>query len=61
VLTLDAIARIHAEQGRTGDARKMLDTADRAMPAAHHLVSDSDRIDRDRARSLLELGAEGSI
>jgi hypothetical protein len=54
VLALDALARIHAEQGRTDDARTMLDTADRIMPAAHHLVTDNERIDRDRARSLLE-------
>jgi predicted ATPase/DNA-binding SARP family transcriptional activator/predicted negative regulator of RcsB-dependent stress response len=60
VLALDALARIQAEQGRTSNARTMLDTADRVMPAAHHLVSESDRIDRDRARSLLELAAERS-
>jgi predicted ATPase/DNA-binding SARP family transcriptional activator len=54
VLALDTLARIHAEQGRTNDARTTLDTADRIMPAAHHLVSDNERVDRDRARSLLE-------
>jgi hypothetical protein len=32
----------------------LLDTEDRVMSAAHHLVTDLDRIDRDRARSLLE-------
>jgi hypothetical protein len=32
----------------------MLDTADRLIPAAHHLISDNERVDRDRARSLLE-------
>jgi tetratricopeptide (TPR) repeat protein len=54
VLALDALARVNAEQGRTTDAREMLDTADRVMSAARHLVTDLDRIDRDRARSILE-------
>jgi tetratricopeptide (TPR) repeat protein len=54
VLALDTLARIHAQQGRTIDAWTMLDTADRVMPAAQHLVTDKERIDRDRARSLLE-------
>jgi tetratricopeptide (TPR) repeat protein len=54
VLTLDALARLYAEQGRTSDAQAMLDTADRIMPAAYHLLTDIDRIDRDQARSLLD-------
>ncbi|MFC6083558.1 BTAD domain-containing putative transcriptional regulator [Sphaerisporangium aureirubrum] len=57
VLALDALAHLHAEQGRTGDARAALDAADLVMPAARHLVTDGERIDRDRARSLL--GAAG--
>ncbi len=57
VLALDVLARIHAEQGRTTEARTMLDAADRVMPAAGHLVTDTDRVDRDRARSLLEPAA----
>jgi predicted ATPase len=53
VLTLDAIARLHAEQGRVGDARSTLEAADNLMAFVRHLVTEDDRIDRDRARSLL--------
>jgi predicted ATPase/DNA-binding SARP family transcriptional activator len=60
VLALDILARIHADQGRPTDARTMLDAADRVMPSAGHLVTDNDRIDRDRARSLLSASAGGS-
>jgi hypothetical protein len=57
VLSLDMLAHIYAGQGRVTDARAMLDAADRMMPSAGHLVTDHDRVDRDRARSLLEPAA----
>lgn len=53
MLVLDVLARMYAERGRATDARDMLDTADRVMASAGHLVTDTDRIDRDRARELL--------
>jgi hypothetical protein len=39
VLTLDALARILADDARAREA-------DRLLPAARHLVTDADRIDR---------------
>ena len=57
VLALDILARIHADRGHVTEARKILDSADRLTSSAGHLVTDSDRIDGDRARSLLLLAA----
>ncbi|MEV4514274.1 BTAD domain-containing putative transcriptional regulator [Dactylosporangium sp. NPDC049525] len=54
VLALEALARCHAEHGSIGDARALLDAADRLMPAVRHLVTDVDRIDGARARFLLD-------
>jgi len=54
VLALDTMARIHAEHGRMTDARTALDTADHLVPSARHLLTDNDRIDRDRTRTLLQ-------
>jgi predicted ATPase/DNA-binding SARP family transcriptional activator len=53
LLTLDALARVRADQARPDDARAMLAAADAVLPAARHLVTDQDRIDRDRALSIL--------
>jgi len=53
VLALDRLARLHAERGEMGDALALLARADAAMPAVYHVVSDTDRIDHDQARSLL--------
>ena len=53
VLALDTLARLHAQDGRTAQARALLDTADAAMPGAAHLITELDRVDRDRARALL--------
>lgn len=58
VLTLDALARVHAENDRPADALATLATADSLIGSAHHLVTDNDRIDRDRARCLLEPGGQ---
>ena len=53
VLALDSLAGLHAAQGHLGDARDLLTRADSLIPAVYHLVSDTDRLDRDRARRLL--------
>ena len=53
VLALDACAVAHAKHGRLHEAQTALARADQLMSAAHHLLSDSDRIDRDRARQFL--------
>ena len=45
VLTLDRLARLHAEQGRPAQARDLHALAENRMPAARHLVTDGDRID----------------
>jgi predicted ATPase/DNA-binding SARP family transcriptional activator len=55
VLTLDTLALVHAERRQMTDSRMLLDAADRVMLTAGHLVTDNDRSDGDRARSLLEL------
>jgi predicted ATPase len=55
VLTLDTLARIHVEHGQVTDSRMLLDAADRVMFTAGHLLTDNDRSDGGRARSLLEL------
>ena len=57
LLTLDLMARIQAERGDLTPARATLDEADRLLPTARHLVTDSDRIDRER--TLLHLDASG--
>jgi predicted ATPase/DNA-binding SARP family transcriptional activator len=57
VLAQDMLARIHADRGQLTEARRLLDAADRVMPSARHLITDNDRIDGDRARSLLEPAA----
>ena len=53
VLTLDRLARLRAEAGDLGDAQALLSAADELAPVVYHLMSDSDRIDRDRAWSLI--------
>jgi thiamine monophosphate kinase len=53
VLALEALARARAERGEIGEARAALDLADGLMPSARHLLSDSDRIDRDAALEAL--------
>ena len=40
-----------AGQGQSAEAQTALDHADQLMPAALHLLTDADRIDRDRARA----------
>jgi tetratricopeptide (TPR) repeat protein len=54
VLTLDALARSHAAAGELDRARELLAQADDVMPVAAHLIFDSDRIDAQLARSLVE-------
>ena len=54
VLTLDALARSHASAGELGRALELLAQADDIMPAAAHLVFDSDRIDARQARDFIE-------
>jgi tetratricopeptide (TPR) repeat protein len=45
VLTLDRLARLHAEQGRVDQAHELHELAEARLPAARHLVTDGDRID----------------
>ena len=52
VLALDTSALGYAKQGRSAEAQTALAHADQLMPAALHLLTDADRIDRDRARAL---------
>lgn len=52
VLTLDRLARLHAEQGNRDKATALLAEADDLAPAASHLMSDNDRFDRDAAYEL---------
>jgi tetratricopeptide (TPR) repeat protein len=54
VLTLDALARSRAASGEVDQARQFLARADEIMPAAAHLVFNSDRLDGRRARLLIE-------
>ncbi|MGV1007169.1 MAG: AfsR/SARP family transcriptional regulator [Dermatophilaceae bacterium] len=54
VLTLDTLARVHAEAGRADLGHGLLETASTLAPVAAHLLSEADRIDRDRAVRLLE-------
>lgn len=56
MLALDTRARVHAEAGRAATARELLDTAYALSPAARHLLSEPDRLDRDRAETLLDGG-----
>jgi predicted ATPase/DNA-binding SARP family transcriptional activator len=53
LLTLDALARLHAGGGLTSQAQETLETADALMPAVAHLVTDADRTDAIAARALL--------
>jgi tetratricopeptide (TPR) repeat protein len=53
LLTLDALARLHAEHGATADARAALAAADACLAVAGHLVTDGDRVDAGVARALL--------
>jgi hypothetical protein len=52
VLTLDRLARLHAERGDLDEATALLAQADDLAPAVSHLMSDNDRIDREPAWSL---------
>jgi tetratricopeptide (TPR) repeat protein len=54
VLTLDALARSHAAAGEFDRAAELLAQADEIMPSAAHLVFDADRLDCERARTLIE-------
>ena len=56
VLALDTLARVHAEAGHAATARDLLDTARVLLPAVGHLLSEPDRLDRDRAEALLDGG-----
>jgi tetratricopeptide (TPR) repeat protein len=53
-LSLDALARLAAADGRTAEAAGLLAEADGLVPA--HLVTPADRLDRHRAAELLEAG-----
>ena len=53
VLTLDRLARLHAERGDLDEATTLLAQADDIAQAVGHLMSDNDRIDRAPAWSLL--------
>ena len=50
-LSLDALARIAAAEGRAAEAAALLAEADRLVPA--HLVTDADRVDKLRATALM--------
>jgi tetratricopeptide (TPR) repeat protein len=54
VLALDALAALRAAAGDVGEARELLERADALMPSAGHRITATDRLDADRARSLLE-------
>jgi hypothetical protein len=54
VLTLDALARGHAVAGQWDQALGCLAQADEIMPSAAHLIFDSDRLDAQTARTLVE-------
>ena len=56
VLALDTLAWVHAEAGHVATARDLLDTARVLSPAVAHLLSEHDRLDRDRAEALLDGG-----
>jgi predicted ATPase/DNA-binding SARP family transcriptional activator len=60
VLALDALAALRAAGDGLGDARGLLERADRLMPSAGHRLADSDRLDADRARSFIEAAATSS-
>jgi tetratricopeptide (TPR) repeat protein len=45
VLTLDRLARLHAEQGHADQAHELHLRAEARLPAARHVVTDGDRID----------------
>jgi hypothetical protein len=53
LLTLDALARLHALSGSRARARETLDEADVLMPAVAHLVTDADRTDALTARAVM--------
>ncbi|WP_068278521.1 BTAD domain-containing putative transcriptional regulator [Aldersonia kunmingensis] len=53
VLTLDALARIAADDGRTDAAIELLGEADARRPQAVHLVDEIDRVDAGIARGLV--------
>ena len=53
VLALDTSALGFAKLGRPAEAQTALARADQLTPAALHLLTDADRIDRDRARQIL--------
>jgi predicted ATPase/DNA-binding SARP family transcriptional activator len=53
VLTLDRLARLHAERGDVDDAQALVAAADDRAPGAYHLMSESDRIDRDQVGTML--------
>jgi hypothetical protein len=53
LLTLDRLALLQAERGRTATARELLAAADTILPSIRHLVTDDDRADADRTRNLL--------
>jgi predicted ATPase/DNA-binding SARP family transcriptional activator/predicted negative regulator of RcsB-dependent stress response len=53
VLALDTSALAYAKQERVDEARTALAHADQLMPAALHLLTDSDRIDREQSRRFL--------
>ena len=54
VLTLDALARSYTVAGELDRAVDYLARADEIMPSAAHLVFDADRLDGERARTLIE-------
>ncbi|GIF46394.1 putative ATPase [Asanoa ferruginea] len=53
VLTLDALARVAADSGDLGTARRILDTADDLATAVQHVIDDVDRLDARLARAQL--------
>ncbi len=53
VLALDTSALGFAKLGRPVEAQTALARADQLTPAALHLLTDADRIDRERARQIL--------
>jgi hypothetical protein len=57
VMALDALAALRAAADDVGEARELLERADALMPSAGHRIAATDRLDADRARSLLEPAA----
>jgi len=54
VFALDALARVAADQGDIGAARRLLQSADDLISGVRHVVDDVDRVDAHLARTQVE-------